>query len=130
MVEVGFWRNISLYSRDIGGDARYSVSASNQTISGRHRLPYLHRVTLQQQQLLPQSGTGDAGSGCGPAGVPLWPVCLILIRAQAVVADVVRQLVQLLSELLLLQLHLLHLRKRARRGQTSAVLNSRRTQSG
>lgn len=78
---------------------------------------YLLRVSLLRRLLL-QSGDGDAGSGCGSGwqsggfGFHLWPAGALLVGAQAVVADVVRHLVQLLSQLLLLQVHLLPLRER------------------
>lgn len=70
------------------------------------------------RRLLLQSGDDDAGSGCGSGwqsggfGFHLWPAGALLVGAQAVVADVVRHLVQLLSQLLLLQVHLLPLRER------------------
>lgn len=71
--------------------------------------------------LLLQPGDDDAGPGRGSGGqsgglgVLLGParlLLLLLVRGEAVVADIVRHLVKLLPQLLLLEVHLLPLRHR------------------
>lgn len=75
-------------------------------------------------QVLLQPGSGP-GPGPGSAR-------LVLLRAQALVADVVGQLLQLQPELLLLQLLFIPLRKTRRRqtlGGSDVLQNQNRTQN-